>query len=179
MSKLWNSVCVKTSYYREGNKLPIPDYTKEKLSCWTYTDMKREFKKSMEFFSNNGFTEECVSLAYQCVCLKLCFPNREKPDISSMTENVMADTIRMIESFKAGSDLTEVPTKREYEQQISEYLTAETHGLILSEEEAAELSEDIKTTLGLLQNSGYIDKKEDDDEGITLHGYEFPDRRCF
>ncbi|MDE7231234.1 MAG: hypothetical protein K2N56_12200 [Oscillospiraceae bacterium] len=177
MSKLWNSVCCKTSYYRKENKLPTPDYTTKKLSNWTYADMKREFKISMDLFSENGFSEECVFLAYRCVCLKLCFPDIEKPDISSITENVMANTIHIIEAFKADPNLKEIPTKREYERQISEYRTAATHGLVLSEEESAELSEDIKTALELLQSSGHIDKKEDDDydEGITLDGYKFPD----
>lgn len=163
MSKLWNEIG-DTAYYQEERRLPVPDYTTEKLSCWTYTDMKREFAKSMEFFSENGFFEERISLAYQCVCLALCFPDKGKTDAAAMTENVMANTIRVLEAFKEGNDKSYAPSRREYEEQISAYRSAEAHGLTLSVEEQAGLDCDIKAALEMIQSCEYPKPKSDEDD---------------
>lgn len=180
MSKLWNKIG-HTAYMREERRLPVPDHTTEKLSCWTYTDMKREFARSMEYFAENGFSDEQVSLAYDCVCLKLYFTDEQislTPDrvclkpyfldnrksVEAMTENVMANTVRVIKAFKAGSEQTEALSRREYEEQISAYRSAETHGLTLSPEERSELDRDIKNALELIQSLEYPKQNKDDIE---------------
>ena len=186
MSKLWNKI-KDTASMREEWRLTVPDHTTEKLSCWTYADMKREFARSMEFFAENGFSDEQVSLAYNCVCLKLYFTDEQislAPDrvclkpyfldnrksVEAMTENVMANTIRVIEAFKAGSEQTEAPSRQEYEEQISAYRSAETHGLMLSPEEQPELDRDIENALELIQSLEYPkhDEEDDDDDGIEI-----------
>lgn len=186
MSKLWN-IIGDTAYMREERRLPVPDHTTEKLSCWTYADMKREFARSMEFFAENGFPDECVSLAYNCVCLKLYFTDEQisltpdrvclkpysldsKKSVEAMTENVMANTIRVAEAFKAGREQTEAPSRREYEEQISAYRSAETHGLILSPEEQTELDLDIENALEFIKSLEYPnqDKDDDDYDGIEI-----------
>lgn len=186
MSKLWN-IIGDTAYMREERRLPVPDHTTEKLSCWTYADMKREFVRSMEFFAENGFSDECVSLAYICVCLKLYFTDEQisltptrvclkpysldnKKSVEAMTENVMANTIRVIEAFKVGREQTEAPSRQEYEEQISVYRSAETHGLALSPEEQPELDRDIEKALELIKSLEYPnrDEEDDDDDGIEI-----------
>ena len=182
MVRLWDKIGY-TAYDREEYRIQIPDYTAEKLSYWTYADMKREFARSMEIFDENGFSDERVSLAYACVCLKLCFTsdhdtveelcqsieafkNKEK-SVAAMTENVMANTIRVIEAFKTGSERTEFPSRREYEEQICAYRSAETRGLTLSSEEQAELDRDIEAALKMIQTFEYSER-ESDETGIEL-----------
>ncbi len=163
MSKLW-SLIGDTVYVREEHRLPVADYTTQKLSHWTYADMKREFARSMEFFTENGFPHECVSLAYECVCLKLYF-TKDNRSVAAMTENVMANTIRVIEALKPGGE--QAVSRREYEEQISAYRSAETHGLILPPEEQSELDRDIETALKMIQSLEYA--KQNDDDGIEIH----------
>lgn len=165
MSKLWNLIG-DTAYIREEHRLPVPDHTTQKLSCWTYADMKREFARSMEFFTENGFSDECVSLAYECVCLKLYFA-KDKKSVAAMTENVMANTLRVIEALKSGSEQTEV-SRQGYEEQISSYRNAETHGLVLSPEEQTELDRDIETALKMVQSLEYPKQHDYDEDSITF-----------
>lgn len=75
----------------------------------------------------------------------------------------------MIEAFKSGSEQTEAPSRREYEEQISAYRNAETHGLVLSPEEQAELDCDIETALEMIQNLEYPKQDEDDEDGIEIN----------
>ena len=168
MSRLWNKIG-HTAYYREEKRLPVPDHTTERLSCWTYADMKREFARSMEYFAENGFSDGRISLAYECVRLRLCFTNNDK-SVDAMTENVMANTIRVIEAFRAGAEQTQAFSRQEYEEQISAYKSAETHGLTLSPEEQAELDRDIETALEMIQRLEYPKPKSSDDyeDGIEL-----------
>ena len=168
MSKLWNMIG-HTAYYEEEKRLPVPDHTTEKLSCWTYTDMKREFARSMEYFAKNGFSDENIDLAYVCVRLKLCFSDNKK-SVAAMTENVMANTIRVIEAFKAEKEQTQALSRREYEEQITVYRSAETHGLTLSPEEQADLDRDIKAALEMIQSLEYPKPNSSDevDKYITL-----------
>lgn len=167
MSKLWNKIG-HTAYTREEHRLPVPDHTTEKLSCWTYSDMKREFAKSMEYFAANGFSDECITLAYECIHLR-CYFSDNKNSAAAMTENVMANTIRVIEAFKAGSKQTEAPPRQEYEDQISAYRSAETHGLALSPEEQPELDRDIENALELIQRLEYQKQDEEDEDGIEIN----------
>lgn len=167
MSKLWDMIG-NTAYIREEHRLPVPDHTTQKLSCWTYADMKHEFARSMDFFAENGLSDECVSLAYNCVCLKLYFSDNRK-SVAAMTENVMANTLRVIEAFKSGSEQTEAPSRQEYEEQISAYRGAETHGLTLSPEEQTELERDIETALEMLQSLEYPKPNGDDEDGIEIN----------
>lgn len=166
MSKLWDIVG-HTANTRKEHRLHIPDHTTQKLSCWTYADMKREFVRSMEFFAENGFSDECVSLAYNCVCLKLYFSDNQK-SVAAMTENVMANTIRVTEAFKAGREQTEAPSRQEYEEQIFAYRSAETHGLTLSPDEQTELDRDIEKALEMIQSLEDPKLDEDDEDGIDI-----------
>lgn len=165
MSKLWDIVG-HTAYTCKEHRLLVPDHTTQKLSCWTYADMKREFVRSMEFFTENGFSDECVSLAYDCVCLKLYFTYNSK-SVAAMTENVMANTLRVTETFKEGSGQRLFALRRDYEEQISAYRNAETHGLILSDEEQTELDRDIEAAIETLSRFEYS-KPVSDDEGVSF-----------
>lgn len=140
--------------YREHLKtyqrrLEVPDCATEKLSYWTYSDMKREFQKSMELFSENGFAEDCITMAYKCVELSvmygLMYGNRERA--YSMTENAMAITIYADKALESRNSKNIEWLKRQYEEHISAYRSAPTHGLILSAEERSELDRDIDSVL--------------------------------
>ena len=165
MSKLW-SLIGHTAYIREEYRLPVSDHTTQKLSCWTYADMKRECARSMEFFTKSGFSDECVNLAYECVCLKRYFA-KDQRSVAAMTENVMANTIRVIEAFRSGSE--QAVSRRKYEEQISAYRSAETHRLTLSPEEQTELDRDIQAALKMIQRLEYAKQNDDDEDGIEIH----------
>lgn len=165
MSKLW-SLIGHTAYIREEYRLPVSDHTTQKLSHWTYTDMKRECARSMEFFTKSGFSDECVNLAYECVCLKRYFA-KDQRSVAAMTENVMANTIRVIEAFRSGSE--QAVSRRKYEEQISAYRSAETHRLTLSPEEQTELDRDIQAALKMIQRLEYAKQNDDDEDGIEIH----------
>lgn len=167
MSRLWDEIGY-TASIREEYHVPVPDHTTQKLSCWTYADMKREFAKSMEYFAENGFPEQQISLAYECVRLKRYF-EKKKNSAQAMTENVMANTIRVIEAFKSESEQTQAPSRREYEEQISAYRSAATHGLILSPEEQSELDHDIEAALKMIQSLEYTKPYDETEDGINLH----------
>lgn len=130
-------------------RLEVPDCATEKLSYWTYADMKREFQKSMELFSENGFADDCITMAYKCAELSfmygLMYGNRERA--YSMTENAMAITIYANEALKSRKSKNIEWLKRQYEEHISAYRSAPTHGLILSAEEQSELDCDIDSVL--------------------------------
>ena len=123
----------------EMRRLRIPDIMTERVSNWTYSDMKREFQKSMEFFTEKGFEDECAYLAYESIELSLFGGNRERA--YAMTENIMALTILI------GKTGLEADFKKNYEKYVSEYRSCPTHGLILSSEEHAELERDIGSAL--------------------------------
>lgn len=129
-------------------RLDAPDCATEKLSSWTYTDMKREFQSSMETFSENGFVDDCIVMAYKCAALSLmCHMFGDKERAYSMTENAMAITIYANEALKSRKSKDIEWLKRLYKERISEYRNAPTHGLILSAEEQAELDRDIDSVL--------------------------------
>ena len=165
MSKLWDTVG-HTAYTRKEHQLHVPDHRTQRLSCWTYADMKREFARSMELFAEKGFSDERVNLAYNCACLKRYFA-MDKKSVAAMTENVMANTIRVIGAFETGSVKMSALSRQEYEKQISAYRSAETRGLTLSPEEYAELKYDIETALKLVQKLEYS-KPVSDDDGVSV-----------
>lgn len=135
-------------------QLEVPDCATEKLSYWTYADMKREFQKSMELFSENGFADDCITMAYKCVELSvmygLMYGNRERA--YSMTENAMAITIYADKALESRNSKNIEWLKRQYEEHISVYRSVSTHGLILSAEEQSELDRDIDSVLERLAN---------------------------
>lgn len=165
MSKLWDKI-KDTAYIREEHSIPVPDHRTQRLSNWTYADMKREFKRSMEYFTEKGFPEECVFLAYTCVHLRRYFCG-DQITVEAMTENVMANTIRVIKALM-GNEKKEAPSRRDYEEQIAAYRSAETHGLILSPNEQAELDNDIETALRLIRRLEYTKPYDEKEDGITL-----------
>lgn len=129
-------------------RLEVPDCAAEKLSSWTYTDMKREFQRSMELFYENGFVDDCIVMAYKCAALSLrCFMYGDKERTYTMTENAMAITIYANEALKSRKSKDIEWLKRLYEEHISTYRNAPTHGLILSAEEQSELDRDIDSVL--------------------------------
>lgn len=64
MSKLWDKI-KDTAYIRREHSLTVPDHMNQRLSSRTYADMKRKFKRSMEYFTEKSFPEDCVFLAYR------------------------------------------------------------------------------------------------------------------
>lgn len=166
MSKLWDKIG-KTAYIRKEHSLPLPDHRTQRLSSWTYADMKCEFNLSMKYFTEKGFSENCVFLAYKCVKLTRYFCN-DRMSVEAMTENVMANTISVLKALMA-NDKKQAPSRRDYEEQIAAYRSAETHGLILSPEEQTELDKDIETAFKLIRRLEYTKPYDDDEEdGITL-----------
>lgn len=131
----------------EFRRLRIPDIMTEKVSCWTYADMKHEFQTLMKMFADQGFTDDCILMAYKCVRLSLSSGDRDEIQANSMTENAMALTIYADETLKSG-DLNQIYwLKESYSDKISAYRNASTHGLILSTAEQAELDRDIDSVL--------------------------------
>lgn len=125
--------------FRSAHCIEIPDFTTEKMSYWTYADMKHEFTESMKFFANNGFADEAVSLAESCIRLSTFQDNA-----LSMTENAMLFMIFLDEAYKA-NDLRSVHNwKSFFDKQIDVWKSAPKHGLVLSPEEQAELDRDIE-----------------------------------
>lgn len=153
------------SHYRE--QLKIPNFMTEKLSCWTYSDMKREFAKSIELFSKNGFADESISLAYRSIVLKL-YHGDDK--ISTMTENVMANTIRVSEALKVKDTETLSEIGKPYREQIAKFKNSPTHGLVIKRDEGEALVRDIKTALNELRGVKPAPPKEEPTE-LELPGF--------
>lgn len=122
-----------------GYRIKIPDFTTEKMSCWTYADMKREFTEAMNFFANNGFADEAVSLAERCIRLQSFRDNA-----ISITENAMLFTIFLGEAYKANDLRSTHKWKSFFDERIDMWKNAPKHGLVLSPEEQAELDRDIE-----------------------------------
>ncbi len=131
--------------YRErsnhgGRCIAIPDFTTEKMSCWTYSDMKREFAESIDLFAKNGFADEAISLAERCIRLTSV---RDFDKSFAMTENAMLFTIFLGEAYKA-KDLRLIHIwKKDFDERIDKWRNAPKHGLTLSAEEQSELDRDI------------------------------------
>lgn len=120
--------------------IAIPDVTTEKMSCWTYSDMKREFAESMDLFVKNGFANEAVSLAERCIQLRAA---RDIDKSFAMTENAMLFTIILGEAYKA-NDLRLIHERKNFfNEQIDKWRNAPKHSLTLSAEEQSELDRDI------------------------------------
>lgn len=130
-----------------GYRIKIPDFTTEKMSCWTYADMKREFTEAMNFFANNGFTDEAVSLAERCIRLQSFHDNA-----ISMTENAMLFTIFLSEAYKANYLRSVHNWKSLFDERINVWKSAPKHGLVLSPEEQAELDRDIEHIREMIRN---------------------------
>lgn len=123
---------------RSQKQLKIPNLMTEQLSRWTYADMKREFAGSAELFADNGFKDECLFLAADCIRLR-----PKNGSAYFMTENAMLETI--LANALINSDDPPVNwLKKYYKNKISEYKNAPTHGLILCSAEQAELERDIE-----------------------------------
>lgn len=162
MAKNFRKIYIEEPGLRELRLLRIPDIMTEKVSHWTYSDMKREFQKSMVFFTMSDFEAECAYLAYETVELSLFGENRER--VYAMTENIMALTI-LINTALGVSYIHSYLTDN-YERFISEYRSCPTHGLILSPEEQSELDRDIESALEKLRgyNSEPVEPFEPDFE---------------
>lgn len=136
MAKNFREIYDKEPELHEMRRLRIPDITTEKVSCWTYTDMKREFQKTMKLFAENGYEDECADLAYETVRLSVFFGNNTARTLT-MTENIMALTL-FINTILDVSHINQFLVNN-YERFISEYRSSPIHGLILPPEEQAEL----------------------------------------
>lgn len=131
-----------------GYRIAIPDFTTEKVSQWTYADMKWEFAESIKLFSENGFSDEAVSMAERCVRLS------RFNDISqtfTMTENAMLFTVFLSEAYKANDLLSVHKWKEFFGKRIDMWRSAPKHGLVLSPEEQAELDRDIENVREMIR----------------------------
>jgi len=142
MAKNFREVYENEPELHEMRRLRTPDIMTERVSDWTYADMKCEFQKSKELFAENGFEDECAYLAYRSIGLSL-FHGENTQRAYAMTENVMALTI-LFNTALAVSYIHPYLIDN-YKKFISEYRNSPAHGLILSPEEQAELDRDIES----------------------------------
>lgn len=133
----------------EMRRWRIPDITADRVSNWTYADMKREFQKSTELFSVNSFEDECAYLAYSAAGLSVFYAKNKRERAYAMTENIMALTILI--NTALGVSYIHPYLPENYERFVSEYRNSPTHGLVLSPGEQSELDRDIETALEKLR----------------------------
>lgn len=148
MAKNFREIYEAEPELHEMRRLRTPDIMTERVSSWTYADMKCEFQRSTEFFSDNGFENECAYLAYSAAGLYV-FCGENKESAYAMTENIMALTILINKALGVSYIHPYLPEN--YERFVSEYRNSPTHGLVLSSEEQAELDRDIETALEKLR----------------------------
>lgn len=141
MAKNFREIYITKPKQHKMQHLCIPNTMTEKVSCWTYTDMKREFQESMELFAENGFEDECAGLACDTVWLSV-FYGENTTRTYTMTENIMARTILINTYFEISPYFAE-----SYERSVSEYRNSPAHGLVLPPDEQAKLDRDIASAL--------------------------------
>lgn len=148
MAKNFRKIYEAEPELKDMRLLRIPDIMTERVSSWTYADMKREFKKSMGIFSENGFEDESAYQACEAVRLSV-FRGENREKAYAMTENIMALTILI--NTALGLSYIHPYLPENYERFISEYRSSPTHGLVLSPGEQAELDRDIGSALERLR----------------------------
>lgn len=127
------------------------DIITRKISCWTYADMKREFQRSMEIFSENGFPDESAELAWRSVKLSRWTSDGDMADAT--TENAMAAAVFFNKAFETNEVRSICRWKHLFCKWIDKYRSTPAHGLVLSPEEQSELDRDIKHVLDRLCSS--------------------------
>lgn len=126
-------------------KLPNPD--EQPLSHWTYSDMKREYKLSVERFKARGYSdEECCSTAYRCTSMNTFH------SCSRLTEQVMARTVEAVYRIENGLFRNTEWYKDVYiDIFVKEYREAPAKGFTQPEQDKAEFERDIDFVISKIE----------------------------
>lgn len=138
-------------YHRHVKKgfgnIKFPDPDEQPLSHWTYSDMKREYKLSVELFKEKGYSdEECCSTAYRCISMN-AFHSRK-----TLTEQVMARTVEAVYRIENGLSTNTKWYKDVYiDRFVNEYRNSPVKGFTQPEQDKAEFERDIDFVISKIE----------------------------